>query len=135
MRASRKWLARTIVALDLLVSCAIVFTEPASLLHSIVTKAGPTGKFALAALALVALAALIDVLVNDMLPQKYVLQCAIRHRHLIYMLISLGCLSMVFVIIKVYGPTVILLHYLLVAGAATIIALFDVVDRVKERHP
>jgi hypothetical protein len=53
---------------------------------------------------------------------------------MVYALLSLGSLSICFVVIKTHGATPLLLHYGLVAGFALTIALFDIHDRVRERH-
>jgi hypothetical protein len=134
MRERRKWLARLIIALDLLANCAVMVWEEASLMHKIVQQAGPTGHFAVISLAVVAFMALTDVVVNDLLPDRYRLCYAIEHRHTIYALLSLGALSISFVVVKTHGVTPLLLHYGLVAGFALTIALFDIHDRVRERH-
>jgi hypothetical protein len=132
MNPSRKWLARLFVGMTLLGSTLVMFSEPESLLHRTVDRAGVLGQIATGSLVFVTVLALIDVLINDLLPKKYVLKCAIRYRHTIYMLMSLGCLSMIFVIVRSHGPYSGLIHFGLVAWAAMLIAILDIRDRMKD---
>jgi len=132
MNPSRKWLARLFVGMTLLVSTLVVFSEPDSLLHRTIDRAGVLGQVATGSLIFVTVLSLLDVLINDLLPPKYVLRCAIRYRHTIYMLMSLGCLSMIFVIVRSHGPYSGLLHFALVAWAALLIAVLDVRERMQE---
>jgi hypothetical protein len=131
MNPSRKWLARLFVGTTLLGSTFVMFAEPESLMHRTIDRAGLLGQIATGSLVFVTVLALLDVLINDLLPKRYVLQCAIRYRHTIYMLMSLGCLSMIFVIVRAHGPYSGLIHFGLVAWAAMLIAVLDVRDRMK----
>lgn len=135
MRTGRKWLARLIVASDLLVWCVILITEPTSLVNRTINQAGMSGQIAVFGLILIGCMAVVDVIVNDLMPPHFLLRCAIRHRHTVYMLICLGCLSMVFVTVKSYGFSVVLLHYGFLAVAALAIALLDIRDRLQHQNP
>ena len=74
---------------------------------------------------------MVDTVINDLLPARYVLECALRYRHTIYLFISLGCLSMIFVIVKTHGTVETLAYYGLVAMAAFTVAVMDIRDRMK----
>lgn len=128
--ANGKWLARLLVASNAILACLLILQEPSSVLHLAVERAGPTGHFAVVALAALGGLAVFDVIVNDLLPSKYTLHCALKYRHTIYMLISLGCLSLIFVLVKSEGPSTALIHYGMVAFTATALAIFDVRDRM-----
>lgn len=130
MTPVRKWLARVLVAVTLILSLTVAVQETGSLMHLTIDRAGFAGRVAVAALVFVGVLALVDVVVNDIMPKQYVLQCARRWRHTVYMLMSLGCLSLIFVIIKSHGPSAVLVQYGIVAFAALFIAIFDIRDRM-----
>jgi len=134
MTTGRRWLARLIVGLDLLVWCTILLFEPLSVTSKILDRAGPSGHLAFVGMIALGVIAIIDVIVNDLMPSRFIFGKAIRHRHFVYMLMCLGCLSTAFVIIKSLGFSVVLLHYGLIALAALLIALLDVRDRIVEHH-
>lgn len=132
MNPGRKWFARLIVASNLLIACAMIFADEWSTMYRTLVNAGPTGIAAISALIAVGMMALVDVVVNDIMPARYVIQFVKSYRHTIYMLMSLGCLSVIFVIVKLYGPSLVLLHYVFVAVVAIFIAVFDIRDKIKE---
>ncbi len=132
MRLARKWLARLFVALNLIIGCVIVAEDESSLLFRVIESSGATGTIALWALLLVALVGVSDVVINDFLPERFVLRWAQQYRHTIYMGMALGCLSMIFVVVKVHGPAAVLLHYGLVAFSASLIAVLDIRERIRE---
>ena len=125
MNGNGKWLARLLVAGNAILACLLILQEPASLLHQTVDRAGFTGHFAVSALVVIGFLAVFDVTINDWLPPHYELRCALRYRHTIYMLIALGCLSLMFVIVKAHGPSSSLIHYGMVAAAAMVLAVYD----------
>lgn len=130
MTPVRKWLARVVVAVTLLLSVILAIQETGSLMHLTIDRSGLTGRIAVAALVFIGVLALVDVVVNDIMPKQYVLKCARRWRHTVYMLMSLGCLSLIFVIVKSHGPSAALVQYGVVAFAALFIAIFDIRDRM-----
>ena len=132
MRWGAKWLARLIVALDVLVTCLIVLVEPTSIIHRVAIEgAGTLGHIGVWALLGIGVLALGDVVVNDVLPERYVFPTCRRYRHTIYMMIALACLSMVFAIVKSVGDSAVVARYLLTAFGASMIAVLDVYDRVE----
>lgn len=133
MGAGKKWMVRLFVALNVMVGCAVVLLEGSSLPHRLVEQAGVFGKFAVLGLAGLCLWAIIDVIVNDLLPAKYEFRFGVRYRHTNYMLMALGCLSMIFAMVKSNAQTTVLLHYGLFAIGAVMIAVLDIKDRLEER--
>lgn len=131
MSLQRKWMARLLVAVNALVACALLLLAPDSSLAKAIRATGVFGDIALVALIFVGALALVDTVINDLLPARYVLECALRYRHTVYLLISLWCLSMIFVIVKTQGTTETLAYYGLVAMAAFTVAVMDIRDRVK----
>lgn len=129
MSASRKWMARVFVSLNVAFACLLAFGEVQDAVRAIPERAGAGGYVALAALLALSTVALADVLVNDVLPDRFVMRFGLKHRHTIYMLMSLGCLSIVFVLVKQQEPSLALLHYSLVAYGALLLAVLDVRDK------
>lgn len=129
MNGNGKWLARLLVAGNAILACLLILQEPSSLLHQTVDRAGLTGHIAVSALVALGFVAVIDVIVNDLLPPNFELRCALRYRHTVYMLIALGCLSLMFVIVKEHGPSTSLVHYGMVALASMLLAVYDLRDR------
>lgn len=131
MSPKRKWMTRLVVAVNALIACALLLLTPESPLGRAIHATGIFGDIALSALIFVGAWALVDTVINDLLPARYVLECALRYRHTIYLLISLGCLSMIFVIVKTQGAAETLAYYGLVAMAAFTVAVMDIRDRMK----
>lgn len=128
--ANGKWLARLLVASNSILACMLFLQEPEWVLNQAIDRAGVTGHIAVMALVALGVLAVVDVLVNDLLPDHYSLHCAMKYRHTIYMLISLGCLSLIFVLVKSQAPSAAVIHYGMVAFTATMLAVFDVRDRM-----
>jgi small-conductance mechanosensitive channel len=119
-------------ALNLLAACVVALQNDLSTTTAfVVYKQGNLGAFAVLILSTIALIAVCDVVVNDLMPARFILRQAVTYRHTIYMAMALGCLSMIFVVIKNEGPSAVLLHYVIVAFASVLIAVFDIRDRLR----
>jgi hypothetical protein len=129
MNGNGKWLARLLVAGNAILACLLILQEPSSLLNQTVDRAGLPGHISVSALVVLGFLAVVDVVINDLLPPKYELRCALQYRHTVYMLIALGCLSLIFVIVKSHGPSSSMVHYGMVAVAAMVLAVYDLRDR------
>ena len=129
MNANRKWMARVFISLNVAFACLLAFTHVQDAIHTIMERAGTLGYVALTALLSLSALALADVLVNDLLPDRFILRIGLKYRHTIYMLMSLGCLSIAFVLVKTPEPSLALLHYSLVAFGALVLAVLDVRDK------
>lgn len=119
---TRFWLARLHVALSTFVIAVITIMEPLSLGNQVITRTGPLGWLCVMALAGVSLLCAADVIVNDMLPDRFRLPLAYRWRHLLYMLLALGLVSVTFVIAAAIGFSTLMLLYWLDAIAAVFVA-------------
>lgn len=122
LTGNRFWLARLHVALSTFVIATITITEPLSLSSQIITRTGPLGWACVMTLAGLSLVCAADVVVNDLLPDKCVMPSALRWRHLLYMLLALGLVSITFVIASVIGFTTAFFIYWLDAVAAVFVA-------------
>lgn len=96
----RYWITRLYVALSVLLSLVVSWLETEALTHQLLNDSGRQGWWIVAALAMVCLTAVADVIVNDLLPTRFSLPTAKRHRHLIYIALSIGvfCMSYVFIV-------------------------------------
>jgi hypothetical protein len=125
----RYWLVRMYIALSVLTNVLIICSEPHALAHRVVASSGVLGWLCVGALGLLACLALADVVVNDLLPAHINLPVARRWRHLIYMLLALGLVSITGVIVAAIGPTTLLLTFWLDASVSVAIAFFDLFSR------
>ena len=131
----RYWITRLYVALSTLVSAVIIVFEDEALVHKIVWHSGPTGMWCVVALALVALVAAADVVVNDLLPDRFVFEVAKRNRHLVYMALSMGLMSLCFVMTQSKGEwSQVTLRYQLDALVAATLAVLDLFSRHRGLH-
>ncbi len=129
----RYWLVRLYVALSVLANVLIICTEPQALAHRVVAMSGSSGWLCVGALGLLACLALVDVVVNDLLPAHINLPFARRWRHLVYMLLALGLVSITGVIVSAVGMTTLLLAFWLDAAVSVAIAFFDLFSRHRSR--
>lgn len=129
MSASRKWMARVFVSLNVAFACLLAFSQVQDVIRVILDRAGAPGYVAMGLLLGLSALALADVLINDVLPDRFILRIGLKYRHTIYMLMSLGCLSIAFVLVKTPEPSLALLHYSLVAFGALVLAVLDVRDK------
>lgn len=134
MKTARDWLARLLVGLNVVFAGAILFSDAFGGFNELVQNSGWIGVLAISALIFFGLVVLIDVFVNDILPEGYVLKTAMNYRHTVYMLISLGCLSIVFVMVKTHGITASIFHYGVIAWASVALAVHDIRERLKVLH-
>lgn len=129
MGASRKWMARVFVSLNVAFACLLAFGQVQDVIRVILNRAGGPGYFAMGVLFGLSALALADAIINDVLPDRFILRIGLKYRHTIYMLMSLGCLSIAFVLVKTPKPSLALLHYGLVAFGALVLAVLDVRDK------
>jgi hypothetical protein len=95
----RYWITRLYVALSGLTSILVCWLEPEALTHKLIDASGDQGWVMVGVLAVLCVIAICDVLVNDLLPDRYELAMPKRRRHLIYIALAMGifCMSYVFV--------------------------------------
>lgn len=119
---NRFWLARLHVSLSTFVIALITVTEPLSLGNQVITKTGPLGWVCVMALAGLSLLCAADVVINDLAPDALRMPWALRWRHLLYMQLALGLVSLTFVIAATIGFTTLFFLYWLDAIAAVFLA-------------
>ena len=126
-------LFRAYIAGSTLVTVGVISLEPDSMGAKLFIAAGQTGWYVLAAVAGVCLWALVDVLVNDVMPDDFMLRSAMRNRHLTYLALAAGLLSISYVYAASEGWTALILRPAYDACAAIVIAFFDLVLRHRWR--
>lgn len=122
-------LFRTYIAGSALVTAVICGCEPEGLPYKIIAASGHAGWVALGGLACVAIWALADVLVNDVMPDDFCLRGAMRKRHLTYLALALGLTSLAYVFASSEGWSVISLRPIFDAAFAAGVAFQDLFQR------
>lgn len=124
----RYWLVRLYLALSVVIFTGTALYQPDTQIYRMISLSG--GQFFVFALMLLSLIAMLDAVVNDMFPDRYRLKWAMRHRHVIYMMIALGTFSMAYILWSLSGrPNGAALHLILSSAMATTIAFLDVFAR------
>lgn len=90
MTLPRYWLSRAIIAALSLFMGLTALLDQRTLVHAVLAGGDPMGQAVLMLLCAVAALALVDVLVNDLLPPRIVFRLARRARPLVYMALSVG---------------------------------------------
>lgn len=131
----RYWITRLYVALATLAAIVATWLEPDALSHRLISNTGDQGWALVWILALVSIAAVVDVVVNDLLPERFHLRATMRRRHLIYIALAVGifCMSYAFLVGAAgadgawFRPLV--LPYWLNGAVAAAVAFLDLFQR------
>jgi hypothetical protein len=127
---ARFWFARMAVALNVLVCIvAVSWFEETSLTAQAIESTGHRGWLLVLGTAFCCLVALADNFVNDLLPARFVLPCALRWRHLGFLGIALQLAAISVLVVWARGLTVIVLAYWLNAALAAVLTFFDAFAR------
>lgn len=132
-RRSRFWLARLYMGLDIMATCFVAWLSPASLNRSaFVDLSGISGWVSLALLAGLATTALLDTVINDLMPERFHMHWARQRRWTIYIAIAL--LMAAFIYVNVHNPvlTALLFRYVLDVAMGVTLALFDLMERAED---
>lgn len=131
----RYWITRLYVALSTLTTIAVIAWEPEALTHRLITQSGPPGWWLVGILAAVAIVGIVDVVVNDMLPDRFHLRCAKRSRHLIYVALSMGLMCLTYVFIAGGGGwwRALAMPFWIDASFAALVAFLDLFQRHRQR--
>lgn len=130
----RFWLARAIVALEVLVCLvAVSWFEDASLTAQAIEAAGRHGWWLILGSAFCCLVALFDVAVNDLMPPRFTLPSAWRWRHWGFQGLALQLCALGFLIVFAKGFTTLVLAYWLNASLAGVLTFVDAFARYPRR--
>ena len=125
-------LFRAEIAISTLITLGVIAFEPDSLGAKMFLSRGEVGWYVLAAVACLACWALVDILVNDVLPDRFILRSAMRNRHYVYLGLSGGLLSIAYVYAS-DGWSMVILRPVFDATIASTIAIFDLFLRHRWR--
>lgn len=135
----RYWITRLYVGLTTLCAIFVTSHEPEAISYKIIQASGDQGWRMVYLLGVIAGLAVVDVLVNDLFPERFKIEVAKRNRHLIYIGLATGIFSISFVLLSDaggwYRPLV--LSYWLHGSVAALVAFLDLFQRHrgKERAP
>lgn len=130
--SQRYWLSRTYLALSTLVITSLGCFEPNTMFYMLIQQSGDAGWYCVFALACLAIIALVDVVINDLMPDCFCFPFVRDNRHLIYMLLSLGLMSTAMVVFKRSGLSVVDARLILDSIIAATIAFSDLFYRHKK---
>lgn len=123
------WIARTYLSLSVLVTAFVAILDPTSQHHQILMSGDHMlGSVMMWLMFALALAALVDVVINDWLPESCVLPWTHRHRHVFYMAMAASQLGLMLAIVQSGFLKPLLARYALDAIMAAAIASKGVYD-------
>lgn len=125
----RYWLERLSCSAAILATLLISWQEPDSLLHRVIDRSGPEGWWCVCALCALCGLGILDVVVNDFLPPRFTLQRAKDWRHLIFLAMGMGLVSVTYVMAEAEGWRPLLLLFPIHAVIAVAVAFFDMFQR------
>ena len=121
---------RLFVGVYTLVTFYLATVAESSLNYRELVEAGPAGFWVAGVFALLSLVVIADVLVNDLLPERYHLRWVIRRRCWLFMLLAVGQVGMGMVVVRYDDDAPHLLARLLAdATFAAVTAWLDVFRR------
>ena len=123
------WFGRLYVAAQVCVIALVASWGEESPLYYLVTRGGQAGFWCALALALVAFVGVVDVVVNDLMPDRFELCAVKRHRHFVLMGIGIGSLSFAGIVAMEVGWSVLHVSLALPVLGATTLAVMDVFER------
>ena len=131
----RYWLTRLYLACLVLSVTLVICFEPRTLFYRIVKDSDDAGWWCVLGLACIAGLSIVDTIVNDLMPERFHLRWAKNYRHLIYMALGMGMLSLAYIIAKAEGASYLLIAPCIHAAVAVCIAFFDVFARHRDGAP
>lgn len=130
----RFWFSRLIIALEVLVLIAgVSWFEPASLTSKAIEQSGHFGWVLILGLFVMCGMAIVDVIVNDLMPARFVWACGLGWRHLSFMGIALILAFLGMLVAFTLGYTPLLLAYWLNAVLAALVTILDVFARFRSQ--
>lgn len=129
-RYNRYWLSRLILSVFIAANCVAILAEPASLVAGVIRASGDPGHWVVVALLAMACLAVADVVISDLLPERFTMLWVLKRRHLLYMAMALAliALAMVFAWFAPRSP-IFWVIYATHAGFCVAIAFLDLFSR------
>ena len=123
------WFGRLYVAADVANIALIACFGKGTLSYRVIELSGREGFWCVLALACIAVTGVLDVLINDMLPERFQLENIKRHRHFVLMGIAIGCLSVAAIVFINVGLSILHTTLALPILGATCLAVMEVYAR------
>jgi hypothetical protein len=123
----RYWLERLFIAATVLATCVLAYINPDA-----VPRSGSAGVVWIALLFALGLFAVADVIINDIMPKRYVLHMGRELRHWVYISIAIGFAGLAFAAVRDRSYAPLFLHYLVNAAAAVAVSILDLFARHRE---
>ena len=124
------WLTRLYVACSAFSTCCATLWEPAALTHRLISASGRPGWLLMVVMASLAACAIFDVVVNDLMPDRFKIGWAKQSRHLIYITLSMCSMLLTYVFVAGAGwwrP--LMLPFLIDAFFGATVAFLDLFQR------
>ena len=125
------WLARLFISLSVLVTTLLLILGEGVLYG--VEKFHHNGMYGVWALMWVAILSLFDITINDFMPRGFRFRWAKRYRHVVFMMLSLGIFSLVFVALRENGPSLSQALLSFQGVGAAFVAVLDLFSRHREK--
>lgn len=123
------WFARLYVTLHIGVIALVACFGEDTLLYKTVKESGDAGFWCVLALAAVSFLGVLDVIINDLMPDRFKLSKVLRFRHILLMAMALGLMSLGSVIAKQAGISTLHASIFLAVGGACWLAFLDLYAR------
>lgn len=115
-----------------IVSWYVAMTDPRALLHLV--AATPEGSALVWSVMLIGAWALVDALINDVLPSRFSWPLAQRQRHFILAGMAFCYMAQLYIAFYTSRPAALLLYYTWNAGAIMVVAFVDATQRAKDQE-
>ncbi|RYF54975.1 MAG: hypothetical protein EOO27_22300 [Comamonadaceae bacterium] len=112
-------------------TAAIAGWDPYSQHRFAMSEDGFGGLIAICLLGVLALLGILDVFINDILPERYSLRWTHRHRHVVFMLLAIGQIALILALVKINGLRPSAGRYAIDAAMSTWIAVVGVMHHFR----
>ena len=113
------------------VTAAIAGWDPYSQHRFAMSEDGFGGLIAISLLAFIAALGILDVFINDVLPERFSLVCTHRHRHVVFMMLAIGQIALILALVKADDLRPAAARYLLDAVMSAWIAVLGVLAHAR----
>ena len=114
-----------------IVSWYVAMTDPRALMHLVASTVN--GAVLVWAVMLIGAWALVDAIINDVLPCRYRWPLALRQRHFILASMSFCYIAQLYIAVYTSRPASLLVYYTWNAAAIMVVAFIDATQRSKDQ--
>lgn len=131
---SRKYvIARFYVSVSILITILTAIFDRTTPLYQVLLLTS-TSQVPICIALSISIISILDLCINDIAPDKYVIKYSYEYRHLIYMALSIVSFSMSAGILYTFGTSLSLSRLWLDGIISAMVAIFDIFARHKERQ-